>query len=160
MRDKQWTRDRVSIAEHAQITAQHESGHELSTARASAACSMAWPSSTKTRSPRSSIAEDALIMAQLSGSTCDSHPRPASIEDMQHGRTKTLRILQTEPLKVYMETDRERRPASSQRTSDQATTSTTDDSVEDDDIDQDDHRTGYWLWTVPEQWFGTVKKCK
>ena len=76
MKDEQWTRDRVSIAEDAQITAQHESGHELSTARASAACSMAWPLSTKTRSPRLSIAEDALIMAQLSGSTCDSHPRP------------------------------------------------------------------------------------
>ena len=46
MKGEQWTRDRVSIAEDAQITAQHESGHELSTARASAACSTAWPQST------------------------------------------------------------------------------------------------------------------
>ena len=103
MKGEQWTRDRVSIAEDAQIRAQHESGHELSTARASAACSMAWPRSTKTRSPRLSIAEDALIMAQLSGSTCDSQSSTArasttcSMATLKPGS----RILETEPESLW-----------------------------------------------------------
>ena len=88
MKGEQWTRDRVSIAEDAQITAQHESGHELSTARASAACSMAWPRSTMTRSPRMSIAEDALIIWR---NWVDRHAtviHGPSIDDMQHGHVE------------------------------------------------------------------------
>ena len=87
----------------------------------------------KTRSPRLSIAEDALTMAQLSGSTCDSHPRSehpthAAWPDIQHD----WRWHQTTTAKRWprgsMDRERrlrKRRRTSSQWTSDQVTTSTT-----------------------------------
>ena len=146
---------------------------QSSTARASTTCSMA------TLKPGSRILEtEPESLWRLSGHTFTSTARAYTCstagQKLWRHRTINYSLAKRWPRDKSDNMDREqglrkRRRASSQGSSEQATTSTTTSrtttwmtaETTTTSTKTIDHRTGIWLWTVPEKWFGTVKqKCK
>ena len=122
----------------------------------------------KTRSPRLSIAEDALTMAQLSGSTCDSHPRSEHLTHAARPDKRWPRDWTCNRERLWKRLRASSRTLPEATTPWTTTTSTTgiiddtlnnnvNDSFNGNDIGRNDHRTGFDYGPSPDYDFGTVK---